>query len=131
PLAVGPFVLVDALINFVEGHGRLGPKSKVQSPRSRSQYPTLDIGLWTLDRVRQARATPRRRSTSCWVRRCLRASIVALTTVTALPVLKLLVMTFLIPAASQTARTAEPAMTPVPASAGISITSAEPYLART
>ena len=74
--------------------------------------------------------TPRSRSTSCCVRSLLRALIVALTTVTWLPVLKLLVMTFLMPAASQTARTAEPAITPVPASAGMSITSAEPNLAR-
>src|SRR6185436_2650522 len=82
-LALRPLVLVNALIDFVEAHVRL---------------------------------TPRSRSTSAWVRSRPRALIAALTTVTWLLVLKLFVMTFLMPAASQTARTAAPAITPVPAS---------------
>ena len=58
--------------------------------------------------------TPRSASTSCRPRMLSRASTVALTRLIGLVEPKLLVKMSLMPAASQTARTAAPAMTPVP-----------------
>src|SRR3972149_4648961 len=66
--------------------------------------------------------TPRRRSTSCFGRNWASAANVALTSETGLFEPKLLVRMSWMPADSQTARTAVPAITPVPGEAGTSTT---------
>ena len=66
---------------------------------------------------------------SSFVRRSLRASNVAPTMLKAFDEPRLLVRMFLTPAASRTARTPPPAMTPVPGVAGFIQTLAEPNFA--
>src|SRR5262249_25084848 len=72
------------------------------------------------------RVTPRRRSISCRVRSVSSALMAALTWFVGLLEPKLLVRMLWMPAASQTARTALPAITPVPGAAGTSTTRAAP-----
>src|SRR5919199_1422754 len=66
--------------------------------------------------------TPRERSMSAFVRRFLRPCSVARTRFTAVVEPKAFVSTSLTPASSMTARTAPPAITPVPSDAGLSMT---------
>src|SRR5579863_2731457 len=70
---------------------------------------------------------PRIEATSLLSRNCTRASNVALITLCGLAVPRLLVSTFCTPAEVITARTAPPAITPVPSGAGFSSTWPEPY----
>src|SRR4051794_11388176 len=70
---------------------------------------------------------PRMVATSALSRSCTRASNVALITLCGLAVPRLLVSTFCTPAEVITARTAPPAITPVPSGAGLSSTWPEPY----
>ena len=72
------------------------------------------------------RSLCRKRSTSAFGRSCLSAANVAFTSDTGLFEPKLLVRMSWMPAASHTARTAEPAITPAPGAAGSRITWAAP-----
>src|SRR5271169_3471382 len=69
---------------------------------------------------------PRMVATSALSRSCTRASNVALMTLCGLAEPRLLVSTFCTPAEVITARTAPPAITPVPSGAGLSSTWPEP-----
>src|SRR6185312_492818 len=87
----------------------------------------LNVERWRFRHQSSSTVLPRSAATCCRSRSCVSAANVALITLCGLVVPMLLVSTFGIPADSITARTALPAMIPVPAGAGFNSTRPEPY----
>src|ERR1700760_191462 len=97
-----------------------------RSLNKRAIILNLDLCLDFRHDYNSCTCLPRSAATSSRSRSCTRASKVALMTLCGLAVPRLLVSTFCTPAEVITARTAPPAITPVPSGAGFSSTCPEP-----
>src|SRR5205814_996495 len=125
-----------AFENGKERHAIAGPLALVATPgrlalagtdaaaEALARVVLLDTTIYIADV--HANVTCRNRSTSPLGRSCLSAAKVAFTSETGLLEPKLFVRISWMPAASHTARTADPAITPAPGAAGIRITWAAP-----